>query len=182
MAINSEVVLHTKFRYKPENDDKYIMLYFQNSTNDVILSSNIDGYDIESGSTLSDVLVKIAEILNNRALKPLYDTSRSLKMKDPILAIGQFGIESDTLRMKVGNGKTPWNYLKYAITNEDGNSEYMQVITNTASKIVSPQDGTELSTMQLNNLKAADEAPAGAHAYVHILDTISDSDTIEETP
>lgn len=34
-------------------------------------------------------------------------------VKNPVLLAGEFGIESDTLRMKIGDGSTPWNQLKY---------------------------------------------------------------------
>ena len=177
----SEVVLHTKFKYKPENNDKYVTLYFQSSTNDVIISTNLEGFGDQDQTTLTDVLTSFVDAINNRALKPIYDFAKSLYIKDPILKKGQFGIESDTLQFKIGDGTTPWRYLPYAITNEI-NGEYAQIITNNASKITSLDGTTDISVLQLNNLKAADSAPSGAKAYVQIIGPSEDSDVVEETP
>ena len=37
---------------------------------------------------------------------------------NPILASGEMGIEADTRRMKIGDGSTAWNDLKYAVTDQ----------------------------------------------------------------
>lgn len=42
------------------------------------------------------------------------DTSANFTTNNPILASGQFGIESDTNKMKIGNGTSTWNNLEYA--------------------------------------------------------------------
>lgn len=35
---------------------------------------------------------------------------------NPVLMAGEIGIESDTTRLKIGDGLTPWNDLSYAST------------------------------------------------------------------
>lgn len=37
---------------------------------------------------------------------------------NPILLVGELGIESDTLKAKLGDGVTPWNSLEYSISME----------------------------------------------------------------
>ncbi len=39
---------------------------------------------------------------------------------DPILAAGEIGIETDTRRIKFGDGETHWNDIEYAIVNNNG--------------------------------------------------------------
>ncbi len=41
------------------------------------------------------------------------DTAAGWISKDPILGLGELGIESDTLRIKVGDGATIWSGLLY---------------------------------------------------------------------
>jgi hypothetical protein len=47
------------------------------------------------------------------------DTASNWTAENPVLAAGEIGIETDTLRAKVGDGATAWNSLSYAfgITN-----------------------------------------------------------------
>lgn len=33
---------------------------------------------------------------------------------NPVLAVGEMGLETDTLRYKIGNGSTAWTSLSYA--------------------------------------------------------------------
>ncbi len=42
-------------------------------------------------------------------------TAASFTLRNPVLLKGQFGYESDTRKLKVGNGTTAWNSLAYAI-------------------------------------------------------------------
>lgn len=41
------------------------------------------------------------------------DTAANLTKENPILLKGQLGAESDTTYMKLGDGKTTWNNLRY---------------------------------------------------------------------
>jgi len=41
------------------------------------------------------------------------DVSANWSVKNPTLASGEFGYELDTVRLKIGDGVTPWNFLDY---------------------------------------------------------------------
>ena len=42
-----------------------------------------------------------------------HDQANDWAERNPILAIGEYGLESDTLLLKIGDGSTPWNNLPY---------------------------------------------------------------------
>jgi len=41
-------------------------------------------------------------------------------IKNPTLASGEFGYETDTVRLKIGDGSTSWNYLAYFTSGSGG--------------------------------------------------------------
>jgi hypothetical protein len=41
------------------------------------------------------------------------DTAANWTSTNPTLAAGEFGLETDTLKLKLGNGSTAWNSLSY---------------------------------------------------------------------
>ena len=47
--------------------------------------------------------------------KQRINTAANWAAGNPVLQVGQIGIESDTRRFKVGDGSTAWNTLPYAI-------------------------------------------------------------------
>ena len=48
-------------------------------------------------------------------LRTRYDTAANWASNNPVLLSGELGIESDTLKMKVGNGSAAWNSLAYLL-------------------------------------------------------------------
>lgn len=48
------------------------------------------------------------------------DTSANFTTNNPILASGQFGVESDTNKIKMGNGTSTWNDLEYISGDNNG--------------------------------------------------------------
>lgn len=40
-------------------------------------------------------------------------TALEFALESPVLQLGEHGLESDTLRFKIGDGKTKWNSLDY---------------------------------------------------------------------
>ncbi len=46
------------------------------------------------------------------------DTASGWNTINPVLMAGEFGLETDTLKMKMGNGSTPWTSLQYAVIEE----------------------------------------------------------------
>jgi hypothetical protein len=161
-----EVTLRTKYRYKPENGDKYLTLYFENGSNDVIIDTDISGVSSEGQTTLTDAILAINTLIQQRALQTVYDSSKSLKRKNITLAQGQFGIESDTLQMKVGDGLRKWRNLPYLVKNRE-EPDIKEIIVDSSSSVTATIDGTEV-TLELQSLKAAESAPEGATAFVKI--------------
>lgn len=62
----------------------------------------------------------MAEISVNVRLKQKYDTSSNWGTANPILLAGEIGIESDTNKIKIGDGVTNWNDLSYINGSRDG--------------------------------------------------------------
>jgi hypothetical protein len=48
-------------------------------------------------------------------LKHKRQTASAIAASNPVLAAGEFGIETDTGRMKIGDGVTAWNSLGYFV-------------------------------------------------------------------
>lgn len=48
--------------------------------------------------------------------------------KDPILDDGEPGVESDTSRLKIGNGMTPWSLLSYILPESDMALKIQQIL------------------------------------------------------
>ena len=46
------------------------------------------------------------------------DTAANWASANPALALGEPGVETDTLKVKVGDGSTAWNSLGYSITKD----------------------------------------------------------------
>lgn len=46
------------------------------------------------------------------------DTAVNWGSTNPVLALGEPGVETDTLKVKVGDGVTAWNSLGYSITKD----------------------------------------------------------------
>lgn len=46
------------------------------------------------------------------------DTAENWSTKKPILAKGEFGVENDTNKFKIGDGVTAWDELGYAGADE----------------------------------------------------------------
>ena len=60
-----------------------------------------------------------AQNANNVTIQLRRDTAANWTVENPVLAAGEIGIETNTLKAKVGDGATAWNSLSYAfgITN-----------------------------------------------------------------
>lgn len=51
------------------------------------------------------------------------DTGTAWSTVDPILAAGEFGVDTDTSQFKIGDGSTPWSMLPFfASGGGDGNT------------------------------------------------------------
>lgn len=70
------------------------------------------------------------------------DTASAWTQANPTLASGEIGYESDQLRLKIGDGITPWNSLAYTTGTGGGVSNLSQLLD---VLIASPSDGDVLS-------------------------------------
>lgn len=77
------------------------------------------------------------------------DVAAAWTLNNPVLLAGEFGVESDTLKVKVGDGSTAWNSLDYAIALPADISGYVQA---EVAAVIDSAPGT-LDT--LNELAAA---------------------------
>lgn len=78
----------------------------------------------------------------NVKVKHRYDTASNWTTNNPVLLAGELGIESDTRKMKVGNGTSTWSQLGYqtpnlpssvAHTNKSNTFGYTQYFAENAS-------------------------------------------------
>lgn len=77
-------------------------------------------------------------------LRSRYDTAANWASNNPVLLGGELGIESDTLKMKVGDGSTAWNSLPYLL---DG-SVFQAATTITVNTGSSPALGTVVNNTE----------------------------------
>lgn len=101
------------------------------------------------------------------------DTAANFQLTNPVLGLGEIGIETDTGKSKVGDGVTAWNVLTYSniataarinllqarldqvLGRGAGKSGYGQGITNYGSPLMSYQV-SNLSESNLNTISAID--------------------------
>lgn len=77
------------------------------------------------------------------------DTAAAWALNNPVLLAGEIGVESDTLKVKVGDGSTAWNALGYAIALPADVSAYVQ------AEVAAVIDSAPATLDTLNELAAA---------------------------
>lgn len=70
------------------------------------------------------------KILKINGLSCRNDSSINWYVKNPTLKEGEWGLETDTMLMKFGDGKTEWNLLEYAGATALTNSEIDDLYAN----------------------------------------------------
>ena len=114
-----ETILHTRLRFKPEGSDQYVVALVETSATDVLVDTPFS--DIYNGKgTLKDLLAAIEEHMVRPAI---VKTSLEFTNSNPILGKGQLGIEYDTGIIKVGDGVSVYNNLKFALKTESSKIE-----------------------------------------------------------
>lgn len=120
----SNIILHGKYKYKDNSIYRnYITLYPENDTDDVVLGSltvdivirkkdnkEIKGKELKTFNALVSELVNR---LNNRAPINIYEKASVLQKSNDIIEENRIVVESDTGGIKIGDGKTRYNLLKY---------------------------------------------------------------------
>lgn len=66
------------------------------------------------GIDSTGIAIVTTEIYANQRQR--YDTKSNWQSNNPVLFVGEMGIESDTRKFKFGDGTTAWNNLRYART------------------------------------------------------------------
>ena len=90
----------------------------------------------------------------NARLRCRYDTAAHWAANNPVLLGGELGIESDTLKMKVGNGSAAWNSLPYLVDG-DGFQANTTITVNTSA---SPALGTVMNNTEYRCVNTAPSA------------------------
>lgn len=84
------------------------------------------------------------------------DTAANWKIANPILLEGEFAVELDTKKFKLGDGTTPWNSLKYL---DFGSGDLGSRVETLESEMTEAQGNIYvLSTQMAEALKAAADA------------------------
>lgn len=109
-----------------------------------------------------------------KVLQHRRDTAANWTSKDPTLAAGELGFETDTLKFKIGDGATAWTVLAYqaavAYTDEEAQDAVGTILTDsttvdftytdatpeiTAAVKISATPGDVTLTAEADGLKAA---------------------------
>ena len=121
-----EIVIHVEPHYKLDQDrDQYIKLCFSSGSGDVTMEKTIENRTqtadevatiCTSGvTTLTEVIERLVDCINRKAKAPYFKTAQELAVDNPIVAAGQFAIESDNHGIKVGNGVNKYLDLPYIV-------------------------------------------------------------------
>ncbi|VTR95224.1 GK12566 gene product from transcript GK12566-RA OS=Fibrisoma limi BUZ 3 GN=BN8_03672 PE=4 SV=1 [Gemmata massiliana] len=89
------------------------------------------------------------------------DTAAEWNSKNPVLAEGEFGLEKDTARLKIGDGSTTWSALDYLFDEPAGNvvsvNGHTGIVDLTAADVGADPYGAAVATV------AAHESDPSAH-------------------
>jgi hypothetical protein len=125
-TLAEELVIHVQLYYKLDQaKDQYIKLLPVTESGDMIMEKTIPNEKslgseanviaVSGVTTLTEVIERITDALNRRALSPYYQPAQKLAEDNPIIAAGQFAIESDNHGVKVGNGVNNYLDLPYIV-------------------------------------------------------------------
>lgn len=91
-------------------------------------------------------------------MKIRHDTASAWTQSNPILAVGEYGLETDTLLIKIGDGATPWISLKYLNKldsrflsySSNGEITFSETFNTTVNNLIAASGG-EGSSLVINN-------------------------------
>lgn len=63
-------------------------------------------------------------------IKMRHDTAANWSSANPVLAVGEWGYETDQKRLKIGDGVTAWNQIAYCVVNPAYGQTIMQGAAN----------------------------------------------------
>lgn len=145
-------VVHSRFKFKPEGSDKYVTVLLESTAKDVLVETPVgDFYD--GNGTLEDLLVAIE---NNVARRPVIMSKKDFVTQNYVLHEGQLGIERDTGLMKIGDGHTGWNDLDLSFNGETVKVQF------------SMSDTTDIYDKNGNNVGKFDDSKSLRNASVEV--------------
>ena len=111
------------------------------------------------------------------------DTAANWNSANPVLALGEPGVETDTLKVKIGDGVTVWTGLDYTITTDFTELSNLPItlsgygITDAATSAqgaladsaVQPGDSAEFSKVTTNSLDTADSSAITVETDLELL-------------
>lgn len=96
------------------------------------------------------------KILNTRVLQKT-DLAANWKSNNPVLKAGEIGCESDTHKVKIGDGKTSWNSLSYVVS-QNAETRYKEIISRGENLIINGNgflgDNTNFSSLIFDGANA----------------------------
>jgi len=104
-------------------------------------------------------------------IKVRRDTALNWTNNNPTLALGEIAYETDTLKLKFGNGSTAWNNLTYATSGSNGSTPYT-LTTATSNTLGGIKIGSGLS-IDGNGVVTASGGGSGLSARITASVTIS---------
>lgn len=119
----------------------------------------------------------------NVKIKQRYDTASKWTTNNPVLLAGELGIESDTKKMKVGDGITSWIYLDYMVAEPESVVNSINGKTGdvelTAEDIGALPSDTPLFSGNYNDLSDKPTIPTTASDVNALPDTIKYGSSID---
>ena len=131
--------------------DVYLLCTKAGTTTDTELLTLPNDINVNEKFFDGTVEWEVNKFTNNKTLKVKVNTSSTWQNSNPILEDGELGAESDTNYLKVGDGKTAWNSLKYVSTPSADNK---LDANGTAQKAISDSLGNNISKTYIKSLSA----------------------------
>lgn len=86
----------------------------------------------------------MSEPIKIRTIRIRRDTSANWHQKNPILKLGEPGLETDTRKLKFGDGATTWTNLPYAVTDTDS-PIFLENIDDRVANLIKAGSNVEIS-------------------------------------
>ena len=85
------------------------------------------------------------------------DTSANFTSKNPVLGVGEPAYETDTKKLKIGDGTTAYTQLEYFSSGGGGTGDIPIATTTTAGKV--KPDGTTITITNDGTISAVESTP-----------------------
>lgn len=177
MSELTDTIVHIAYRFKPEGTDKYITAYLESSLVDVIIPKETQSAMLGATNMQEFCNALLSKINNERPLyqkADMYDQNR-------IYPEGKFLYESDTGKLKVGDGVTRYKFLSYFGYDSERDAEYEAKDYEVALTIVD-DEGTEIRTVMPDTIAAfsAEDEPSSYDQDTYVLVDRIEPDEPEE--